>query len=72
LEHLINNCDTTVAIVESEKYNEHNIQKYTWIAAGSLNGFNDFKMEVLRNRRIILYPDLGNYGLNGSLYNLEI
>jgi hypothetical protein len=36
------------------------------IAAGSLNGLNDFKMEVLRNRRIILYPDLGNYGLNGS------
>jgi hypothetical protein len=37
---LINNCDTTVAIVESEKtvYNEHIIQKNTWIAAGSLNG----------------------------------
>lgn len=72
-EHLINNCDTTVAIVESEKtacIMSIIFKKYKWIAAGSLNGLNDFKMEAVRNRRIILYPDLGNYGINGSPFTI--
>ena len=72
-EHLINNCNTIVAIVESEKtacIMSMLFKKYTWLAAGSLNGLNDFKMEVLRNRRIVLYPDLGINGLNGSPFSI--
>jgi len=45
-------------------------KKYLWLAAGSLNGLNELKMEVLRNRKIILYPDLGINGLNGSPFSI--
>lgn len=72
-EHLINNNDTIIAIVESEKtacIMSLLFKKYTWIASGSLNGLSDFKMEVLRNRRIILYPDLGICGSKGSPYTI--
>ena len=72
-EHLINNSNKTIAIVESEKtacFMSVLFQKYTWLAAGSLNGLNDQKMEVLKNRKIILYPDLGVCGPNGSPFSI--
>lgn len=72
-EHLLTQNNKTIAIVESEKtacIMSLLFNKYLWLAAGSLNGLNDFKMEVLRNRRIILYPDLGNCGLNGSPFTI--
>ena len=72
-EHFINNCDTIIAIVESEKtacIMSLLFKKYTWLAAGSLNGLSESKMEVLRNRRVILYPDLGINGLNGSPFSI--
>lgn len=72
-EHLINNSNNTIAIVESEKtacIMSLLFKKYLWLAAGSLNGLNELKMEVLRNRKIILYPDLGINGLNGSPYSI--
>ena len=72
-EHLINNCDTTVAIVESEKtacIMSLLFNKYIWLAAGSLNGLNESKMEVLKNRKIILYPDLGINSPNGSPFTI--
>jgi len=72
-EHLINNCDTTVAIVESEKtacIMSLLFNKYIWLAAGSLNGLNESKIEVLKNRKIILYPDLGINGPNGSPFTI--
>jgi len=65
-EHLINqpdNIDKIVAIVESEKtaiiaslYLSH--LNCVWLASGSSNGLTDFKMPVLKKRKIILVPDL--------------
>lgn len=72
-EHLINTSNKTIAIVESEKtacIMSILFKKYLWLAAGSLNGLNELKMEVLRNRKIILYPDLGISGLNGSPFSI--
>lgn len=72
-EHLLNNCNKDIAIVESEKtacIMSSLFQKYLWIAAGSLNGLNDQKMQVLKNRKIILYPDLGIHGPNGSPFDI--
>ena len=72
-EHLINTSNKTIAIVESEKtacIMSILFKKYLWLAAGSLNGLNELKMEVLRNRKIILYPDLGVSGLNGSPFSI--
>ena len=72
-EHLITHCNNTIAIVESEKtacIMSILFKKYLWLAAGSLNGLNESKMEVLKNRKIILYPDLGIVGLNGSPFSI--
>lgn len=72
-EHLVPNSSKIIAIVESEKtacIMSLLFQKYTWLAAGSLNGLNDQKMQVLKNRKIILYPDLGILGPRGSPYQL--
>lgn len=64
-EHLLSKHPfKTVAITESEKtavictfvYPE-----YIWLAAGSLDGLNINKCSVLKNRTIILYPDLNCY-----------
>ena len=41
-------------------------EKYLWIATGSLQGLNDKKIKDLKNRTIILYPDLGIERKNGS------
>ena len=70
-EHLISKYDKPIAIVESEKtacIMNIMFKKYLWLATGSLQGLNDKKIEVLRNRTIILYPDLGIEGKNGSPY----
>jgi hypothetical protein len=72
-EHLINSNNNTIAIVESEKtacIMSLLFKKYIWIAAGSLNGLNESKMGILKNRKIILYPDLGIKGLNGSPFSI--
>lgn len=68
-EHLISKYDKPIAIVESEKtacIMNIIFEKYLWLATGSLQGLNDKKIEVLKNRIIILYPDLGIEGKNGS------
>lgn len=72
-EHLINGNNNIIAIVESEKtacIMSVLFEKYIWLAAGSLNGLSDLKMEVLKNRKIILYPDLGVCGPNGSPFSI--
>ena len=56
--------DKTVAIVESEKsavIASVFLQNTVWLAAGNLNGLSAEKCQVLKNRNIILYPDLGAY-----------
>ncbi|MCL7762680.1 DUF6371 domain-containing protein [Polaribacter sp. Z014] len=68
-EHLIPKYDKPIAIVESEKtacIMNIMFEKYLWLATGSLQGLNTKKIKVLKNRTIILYPDLGIEGKNGS------
>lgn len=70
-EHLLSKYDKPIAIVESEKtacIMSLLFDKYLWLASGSLGGLNEKKIEVLKNRKIILYPDLGLEGKNGSPY----
>ncbi|MDO6812258.1 DUF6371 domain-containing protein [Tenacibaculum soleae] len=70
-EHLLSKYDKPIAIVESEKtacIMSLLFEKYLWLASGSLGGLNEKKIEVLKNRKIILYPDLGIESVNGSPY----
>jgi len=51
----------TIAIVESEKtaiIASLFMPEYVWLAAGNLNGLNIEKSKVLKERSVILYPDL--------------
>lgn len=82
-EHLINeDIRKPIAIVESEKtavIASLLMDKYIWLACGSKNGLTDLKCEVLANRSVTLFPDLGaykewqiiankhHYSINGSL-----
>lgn len=64
-EHLLaNDPYKPVAIVESEKTAIIASVKhdgYIWLACGSKNGLSDYKMAILKNRKVKLYPDLGAY-----------
>jgi hypothetical protein len=64
-EHLLNTgTDATVAIAESEKTAivcKHYWPEYTWLASGSLEGLTLNKCKVLKNRKVILYPDLNGF-----------
>ncbi|MEO6704803.1 MAG: DUF6371 domain-containing protein [Ginsengibacter sp.] len=62
-EHLLKNKKDPVAIVESEKTAisaSVYFPQFIWIAAGSLNGLNLEKCHVLKDRQVILYPDLSS------------
>ena len=72
-EHLLNNSKKDIAIVESEKtacIMSIFFDKYIWMATGSLTGLTLAKIEVLKTRKIILYPDLGIEHGNYSPYTL--
>ena len=72
-EHLISKYNKPIAIVESEKtacIMSMLFDKYLWLATGSLQGLNINKIEILKNRTIILYPDLGLEDKNGSPYTI--
>ncbi|MGN5953722.1 DUF6371 domain-containing protein [Sphingobacterium lactis] len=60
-EHLLAGSSKPVAMVESEKSalicNIY-FPQFIWIACGSAQGLNKSKCEVLRNREVILFPDL--------------
>ena len=63
-EHLLpSDSHRTVALVESEKsalIASHFLPQYLWIATGGKNGaFNREAMSVLKNRQVLLFPDLG-------------
>ena len=64
-EHLLKLYPTkTVAIVESEKsaiIASVQFPDLIWIAAGNINGLSVDKCQVLNNRKVILFPDLGAY-----------
>jgi Domain of unknown function (DUF6371)/Zinc beta-ribbon finger, putative len=72
-EHLLKTSEKVIAIVESEKtacIMSMLFNKYLWLATGSLNGLTSKKVQVLKNSKIILYPDLGIDGLNGSPFSI--
>ena len=63
-EHLINEDRTKpIALVESEKtalIASYYLPQFLWIASGGKNGcFNAKSLSVLRNRDVVLFPDLG-------------
>jgi len=62
-EHLLNQYQKkTIALVESEKtacLMSQFFDKYLWLSTGSLTGLKIKKMDALKDRKIILYPDLG-------------
>lgn len=64
-EHLLNKySDKVVAIVESEKsavIAAAYFPKYIWLASGGVNGLTNNKISVLRNRNVLLFPDLKKY-----------
>jgi hypothetical protein len=67
--NLLNKNNKTIAIVESEKtacIMSLFFDKYLWLATGSLKGLTLEKLEVLKDRKIILYPDLGKECKTGS------
>lgn len=63
-EHLINKDKTRpIALVESEKtalIASYYLPQFLWIASGGKNGcFNTKSLSVLKNRDVVLFPDLG-------------
>jgi len=64
-EHLLNKDPLLpVALVESEKtaiIAKALIPDYLWLATGGLKEFKQSKLEVLKGRRVVAYPDLGAY-----------
>jgi hypothetical protein len=73
-EHLLKlQPNKTVALVESEKtacLMSLFFEKYLWLATGSLTGLKIKKMEVLKEREIVIYPDLGTSKNNTSPFQL--
>ncbi|MCC5908009.1 MAG: hypothetical protein JJU13_17475 [Balneolaceae bacterium] len=58
--HLVD--DKPVAIVESEKtaiIASEYLPQFTWMAAGQLQGISEYKMRSLKNRKVVLFPDIG-------------
>jgi hypothetical protein len=64
-EHLVRTDPfKTVAIAESEKTAvicSFFYPKYLWVASGSLDGLNYDKCKVLKDREVILFPDVNCY-----------
>lgn len=72
-EHLLKNNSKPIAIVESEKtacIMDIIFNKYTWMATGSLRGLTNKKFNPLKNKKIVLYPDLGIESENGSPFSI--
>lgn len=68
-EHLVKNKNQIIAIVESEKtacIMSQIFDKYTWLACGNLSGLLEAKLRVIKQHKIILYPDLGLDKRKGS------
>lgn len=63
-EHLLNDSNKRIAIVESEKtavIASLCIDTYIWIACCSKYGLNEDKCAVLKNKSVTLFPDAGCY-----------
>lgn len=68
-EHLLSkpeNADKAIVVVESEKtalVASVYFPNAVWIACGGSTGLTEAKCRVLKNRNIVLYPDLGKFDL---------
>ena len=78
-EHLLHRYpNKPVAIVESEKtaiIAAAKLPNYLWLATGSINEFKPSKLNVLKGRRVVAFPDLGAYDYwlkNAALINFPI
>lgn len=63
-EHLLKNSTKPIAIVESEKtalIASLFIDKYIWIACGGIGELRAPKIDVLKNRSVTVFPDLGGF-----------
>ena len=64
-EHLLKeDLSAPIAIVESEKtaiIAQAKMPDFLWMATGSLNEFKPSKLNVLKSRRVVAFPDLGAY-----------
>lgn len=63
-EHLLSDKSKAVAIVESEKtavVASVYFPQFIWLAAGSLNNLSEERCNVLRGRRVLLYPDINGF-----------
>jgi hypothetical protein len=65
-EHLLRKERKTVGIVESEKtavIASIYLPDMLWLACGGKDGLSAKKMQVLKGRKVILFPDADGYGL---------
>jgi len=64
-EHLaVRNAKATIALVESEKtavIASIYLPQYTWMATGGKNGISVDRIQHLKGRKIVLFPDLNGY-----------
>jgi hypothetical protein len=63
-EWLLEDKTRPVAIVESEKtaiISSVYFPQFLWLAAGSLTNLSEEKCQVLKNRRVVLFPDVKGY-----------
>lgn len=63
-EHLLIDKTKPIALVESEKtalIASVYFPKFIWLAVGSLNNLNANKCMMLRDRNVVLFPDLGAF-----------
>lgn len=62
--HLTKDNNKPIAVVESEKTAiicSAYLPDFIWLATGGLNNLSKSKFESLRNRKVVLYPDLGAF-----------
>lgn len=63
-EHLLSDKEKTVAVVESEKtaiIASVFLPDFIWLASGGSEGLSLKRCKVLFNRKVILFPDLGQF-----------
>ena len=61
-EQLLSDTSKPIAIVESEAaaiISSVFLPQFIWLASGSKQGINEEKFKVLKNRTVVLFPDLG-------------
>lgn len=66
-EHLLQDNTKPIVLVESEKTAivcSIQFPSYTWLAYSGINGLTDDKLHALRNKQIVIAPDMSNNAVN--------